>query len=93
MVEEVRFALAYVGVGQRQMYFQRAGGNPFAVLPVASVLGDFTDVYFGVEVGGEGFAVVAGVAVDDVKVLGLAEVVFHGVGSKYAGHTRVESAA
>ena len=66
---------------------------PLAVLPVAAALGDFADVDFGVEVGGEGLAVVAGVAVDDVEILHLAEVVLGGIGRKHTADAGVEAAA
>ena len=75
------------------MHFERAGCDPLAVFVVTAVLGDFADVDFGVEVGGEGFAMVAGVAVHDVEVVHLAEVVLGGVGGEYARHAGVEAAA
>ena len=46
---------------------ERVGLDPFTVLVVAAAGGDFADVDFGVEVGGEGLAVIPGVAVDDVQ--------------------------
>ncbi len=93
VVEQIALARAYVGVGEALVYFQRAGGHPLAVLPVAAVLGYLADVYLGVEVGGECFAVVAGVAVNDVEVFHLLEIVLGGVGGEYGRHSGVKAAA
>jgi hypothetical protein len=73
--------------------FQGLGLDPLAVFPVAAVGGDFAEVDLGVEVGGEGFAVVAGVAVDDVEGVDFGEVVFEGVGGVDVGDAGIEAAA
>ena len=93
MIHEVAVACTYIGVCKRLVYFQRAGGNPFAVLPVASVLSDLTDVDFRIEIGGKSFAVVAGVAVNDVQSFHGLEMVFGGIGCEYPADTRVKAAA
>ena len=54
---------------------------------------DSADVDLGVEVRGESHAVVAGVAVDDVKVVDLVEMVLGGIGREDGRHARVEAAA
>ena len=71
VIEQIAFTRADARVGERSVYLQRSGGHPFAVLPVASVLSDFPDVDFGVEVGGKSFSVVSGIAVDDVEIFHL----------------------
>ena len=93
VVHEVALTRANHGVGEGLVDLQSAGLDPFAVLPVAAFLGDFADVDFGVEVGGECLAVVAGVAVHDVEGVHLAEVVLGGVCSINAAHARVKAAA
>ena len=93
MIKQVAVARAYVGVAQLLVYFQRAGCHPFAVEPVAPVLGDFADVYLRVEVCCEGFSVVAGVAVNYVEGLHGREVVLGGIGGEHARYPRVESAS
>ena len=93
MIHEVTFARPDFGIGERFVDFERTGLNPFAILVIAALLGDFADVDFGVEVGGESLAVIAGVAVDDVEVVHLLEVMLGGIGSVDAAHTWVEAAA
>ncbi|OPZ57271.1 MAG: hypothetical protein BWY89_00770 [Bacteroidetes bacterium ADurb.BinA012] len=67
--------------------------NPLSVLPVFAFLGYLPDVYFGIEVCGEGFAMIAGVAVNYIEVVYLAEVMFRGMCCKDTGDTRVKAAA
>ena len=67
--------------------------DPVAVLPVAAVGRDFADVDLGVEVRRERIAVVAGVAVEDVDVVDLVEVVLERVGGEDARDARVEAGA
>ena len=52
-----------------------------------------TDVDFRIEVGGESLVVVAGVAVHDVEILYLVEMMLRGVCREHLRHTRVEAAA
>ena len=90
MVQEVALLRADFWVGQR--LFKRFGLHPFAVLPIESLLGDFADVDFRVEVGGEGLVVVAGVAVDNVEVLNLVKVMLGGISRVDARYARIETA-
>ncbi len=69
------------------------GFDPFAVEPIFASLGDFADVYFGVEVGCKCFVVVACVAVYDVEVVDFVEVVFCCIGCVDACYAWVESAS
>ena len=57
------------------------------------MLGHLADVDLGIEIGGKGLVVVASVAVDDVEVGDLVEVVLGGVGGVDAADTGVKSAA
>ena len=93
MVHEVAVALSDIRIGEILVHGQRLGLDPLAVLIVEAFLRDLTDIDLRVEVGGEGLVVVAGVAVDDVEVLNLVELVLGSVGSIDAAHTRVEAAA
>ena len=74
------------------MHFERTGLNPLAVFVVATLLGDFANVDFRVEVGGKRLAVVTRVAVHDVKGVHFLEVVLGRVGSVDATHAWVETA-
>ena len=72
---------------------ERRGSLPGAVFPVAGVSGDFADVDFGVEVGGKGQAVVAGVGVDDVEFVDFIEQVFLDIGGEDVSNAGVKTAA
>lgn len=65
--------------------------DPVAVLPVAAVGRNLADVDLGIEVRRERVAVVAGVAVEDVDVVDLVEVVLERVGGKDARDARVKA--
>ena len=67
--------------------------DPVAVLPVAAGSGNLPQVYLGVEVGGEGVAVVAAVAVQNVNGVDLVELVLFGVGAVGLGDAGIKTAA
>ncbi len=92
MVQQVTVARPDFRIGQVFVNLQRLRLYPFPVLPVEAFLCDLTDVDFRVEIGGECLVVVAGVAVDDIQVLYLLEVVLGSVGREDARHARVEAA-
>ena len=91
-MEKVALAWTDVGVGERLVELKRFGLHPFAVLPVESLLGNLTDIDFGVEVGGKRLVVIAGIAIHNVEILYLVEVVFCGISGEDARHARVETA-
>ena len=66
VVKQVGVTRTNVGIIQRLVYFQRLGSDPLTVFIIASVLGDFADVDFRIEVGSEGFVVVAGITVHNI---------------------------
>ena len=72
--------------------FEWTGSNPLSVLPIASVLSDFADIDFRVEVSSESFVVVASVAIDDVEVVHFVEVVFSSICSVNSRAAWVETA-
>ena len=71
----------------------RLGLAPLAILVVLTLLRDLADVDLGVEVGGEGLVVVAPVAVYDIQVMDLVEVMLGSVGREDARHPWVEATA
>ena len=93
VVQQIAVARADIGVGEVFVNLQRLGFHPLSVLPVESFLGNLADVDFGVEVGGKCLVVVAGIAVYDVEILNLLEVMLGSVGGEDAGHTRIEATA
>ena len=92
MIEEIGVARTDVGVGQVFVYLERSGGHPLAVFVIASVLSDFADVDFGVEIGGESLVVVACVAIDNVQIVHFVEMVLGCIGGIDTTYAGVESA-
>ena len=66
---------------------------PVAVLPVAAGGGHLAQIDLGVEVGGEGVAMVAAVAVQNVDSVNGIELMLFGVGTVSLRHARVKAAA
>ena len=66
---------------------------PLSVLEIATLLSDLADVDLGIEVGGEGLVMVAGITVDNVERVELVKVVLGGVGRENTRHAGVEAAA
>ena len=93
VVDHVGFALADAGIVERTVDFVRLGDDPFAVFVIAALLRHLADVDFGVEVRGEGHAVIAGVAVHDIEVMNLVEMVLGGIGREDGRNARIEAAA
>ncbi len=93
MVEQIRPLYAHFGKINISMDAHRLDFQPLAVFPVFAFLGDFADVDFRVEVGGKRLAVTAGVAVDNIDIVNLIEVVFLRVRAKDIRHPRIEAAA
>ena len=93
VVQQVALPRSDVRIGERLVDFQRLGFYPLPVFVVEAFLRYLADVDFRVEVGGKGLVMVAGIAVHDVKVVYLVEVVLGGVGRIDAAHARVEAAA
>ena len=54
---------------------QRIRLDPFPVLPITAPLGDLAQVDLRIEIGRKGLAVVAPVAINDVNVVNLVEMV------------------
>ena len=75
------------------MDFQRAGSYPLAVFIITSVLGNFADIDFRIEVGCKCFVVIAGITVYDVQILDFVEIMLGGVGGIDTAHSRIESTA
>lgn len=91
VVEEIHVFLSHFWEIVASFDLHGFGFDPLAVFPVTAFGGDFADIDFGVEVCGEGVAVVTGVAVEDVEVVYFVEMVFLGVGGEYTGDSGVEA--
>ena len=91
MVQQIAVAGTDTRIGQVLVYLQRFGFHPLSILPVESFLRDLADIDFRIEVGGESLVMVAGITVNDVKILYLVEVMLGCVCGEYACHARVEA--
>src|SRR5690606_7333993 len=93
MIDQVRIS----GTNPRIIqFFHKLMGfrfYPLPVFPVLTFLGDFPDVYLGVEIGGKGVAVSSCVAIDDIEILDFVEIVFSRVCRENRSDTRVKSAS
>lgn len=69
---------------------ERIGLHPLAVLVEPAAGGHFADIDLGIEIGGKGLVVLAGVGVDDVEIIETIKMVFEGVGGEDVGHARIE---
>ena len=83
----------FLRAGERLVLGHRGGFDKFPVLPVAALGGDFADVDLGIEIRGEGAAVVAAVHIDDVERVDLIEMVFKRPRGENVRHTRIEAGA
>ena len=92
MVDQIRGLRTDIRVVEHTHDLVRLRFDPSAVLVVAALLRDLANVDLRIEVGGECFAVIAGITVDDVEVMDLVEVVLGGPGSEDARHAGVETA-
>ena len=70
---------------------EHAIGRPLAVLPAVNLTGEFAEIDFRVEIGGEILAVGTGVDVEDVDRLDLVEVFLLRQGGIGVDHARVEA--
>ena len=74
------------------MNFKRTSSYPFAIFVIASVLSDFADIDFRVEVSSESLVMISGVAVYDIKVMHFVEIMLSCISCVHATYSRVESA-
>ena len=93
VVHQIALTRTNLRISERLVNLQRFGLYPLSVLPIESFLGYLTNVDFGVEVGGKCLAMVAGIAINDVEVMYLLEMVLCCSSSVDASHAWVESAA
>ena len=84
---------ADLGIVDHRRYAERIDLDPLAVFPVLAALRDFPEIDLRIEVRREGFAVAAGVAVDDVDRVDLVIEFLLRVGAEDVGDARIESAA
>lgn len=93
MVHQIALARTDVRISERLVNLERLSLKPLAVLIVKSLLSNLTDVNLRVEVCRESLVVVSGVAVNDVKILNIVEVMLCGISCVDAANARVEAAA
>ena len=92
-MQQVRLTRTDVRIGEGLVDLQRFCLDPLTILIVEALLGNLTDIDLRVEVRGEGVVMVTCVAVHDVEIVDLVEVVLGGIGGIDAAHAWVETAA
>ena len=93
VVQQIHILFAHALEVVDALYLHRLGLDPLAVLDVAALCRNFAYVYLGVEVGRDGVAVVAAVAVENVDVVYLVELVLHGVCRENARNAGIKAAS
>ena len=93
VIDEVGFTLTDFGIVKRLVDGMRFGFHPLPVFVVASLLRHLADVDFRIEVGGEGHAVVSGIAIYNIQIMDFIKVMLGGISRKDGGHTWVETAS
>ena len=93
MIEEVRLTDTDTGIGQWLVDLLWLSLTPLSIFVVLPLLGDLTDVDLGVEVGSEGLVVVTAIAVYDVEIVDLVEVVLRSISREYPRDPWVEATA
>ena len=93
VVQQITLTRTDVGVGEWLVDFQRLCLNPLAILIVESLLGNLADVDLWVEVRSKGMVVITSVAVYDVEIMDLVEVVLGSVCCIDTGYAGVETTA
>ncbi len=91
VVEEVALTFTDIGISEGLVDLERFGGDLLAILIVTSVLSDLADVDLGIEVGGESFSMITAVAIDDVEILHVREVMLGSIGGEDTRYTRIET--
>src|SRR5690606_35319822 len=91
VIKQICLAAAHLRKVEVLGYAQRLNRSPFAVLPIATRLGDLADVDLRVEVRGEGFAVTTRIAVHDVDRVHGVEQFFLRVRTEHIRHTGIEA--
>ena len=74
------------------MDFQRLGGYPLAILIVTSVLRDFTNIDFRIEVRCKCLMMITCVAIYDIQILHFIEIMFGSICSINTTYPRIEAA-
>ncbi|CDE87889.1 unknown [Prevotella sp. CAG:891] len=91
VVQQVAFLRTYVRIGKRLVNFERFSFNPLTVFPIQTLLGNFANIDFRVKVRSKSLVVITGIAVYDVEILNLVEVMLGSISCKNARHTRVKT--
>ena len=80
-----------IGIVEGLVNLHRLRLDVLAILVVETLLGNLTDVNLGVEVGSKCLVVVTGIAVNDIQVLNLLEVMLGSISCIDTGYTGVEA--
>ena len=92
VINQIGFFGAYIRISERTMNLVRLCLDPFSVLVILTFLGYFPDIDFGIEIGSECHTMITGIAIDNIEILHLFEIMFRRIGRINPAHTRIESA-
>ena len=67
------------------------GSYPFTILIITSVLGDFTDINFRIEISGKRFMMITCITVYDVQILNFVEIMFSCICRIDSTYTRIKT--
>ncbi len=93
MMQQVRLTRTNVRIGQWFVNLQRLCLNPLPVFVVETFLRNLPDVDLRIEISSEGMVMVSGIAVHDIEIVHLVEVMLGSIGCINATHTGVKSTA
>ena len=79
MMQQITLTRTDFGIGEGLVDLKWLCLNPLSILIVESLLGNLTDIDLRVEVRGEGVVMVTRVAVHDIEIVDLVEVVLGGI--------------
>ena len=89
VVHQIALATTDVRVGEFLVNLQRLSLNPFTIFVIKTLLSDLTDVDFRIEVCGKSLMVITGIAVYNVEILYLVEMMLGSISGEDARYTRV----
>ena len=91
MIHQIGFARTHIRVVQRLMDTQRIGFLPFAIFVILTTLGNFTNIDFRIEIGRKSLVMVTGIAIDNIQILDLIEMMFGCISCINTRYSRIKS--
>ena len=93
MMKQIHIFNAYFVKIILPFYFHRLCLYPLAILPIASVCRNLTNIYLRIEVGCKRIPMVAAIAVEYIDIIYFIEYMLLSIRTEHTGHPRVKTAA